>query len=138
MKTNDQLLAINLVTQTTSTRVKKTHILVTALMLIISMVLAPLNVLATTDPTAVKWHPGHYYTIMSWGKNNSPYLSQVYSEIQETPALRGIQIRYLWAELEKSKGVYDFSSIDVYKRQVYGRCTLAFRFTHNSASTDCN
>ncbi|SNX61093.1 hypothetical protein SAMN06296273_2549 [Nitrosomonas ureae] len=113
MKTNDQLLVINSITPNTSTRVKPAHILAASLLLIISMVLAPLNVLAaTTDPTAVKWHPGHYYTIMSWGNNNSTYLSQVYSEIKATPALRGIQMRYLWAELEKSKGVYDFSSID--------------------------
>lgn len=113
MKTNDQLLAINSVTHTTNTRVKHVHFLVAALLFIVSMVLVPLTtVAATTDPTAVKWHPGHYYTIMSWGNNNSSYLSQVYSEIQATPALRGIQMRYLWAELEKSKGVYDFSSID--------------------------
>ena len=46
----------------------------------------------TLDP--IKWHPGHYYTIMSWGNNNSTYLSQVYSEIKATPALRGIQMRY--------------------------------------------
>lgn len=113
MKTNDQLLVINSITPNTSIRVKPARILVASLLLIISMVLAPLNVsAATTDPAAVKWHPGHYYTIMSWGNNNSAYLSQVYSEIKATPALRGIQMRYLWAELEKSKGVYDFSSID--------------------------
>ncbi len=114
MKTNDQLLAINSVTHTNNTRVKQTRILVATLMFIVSMmVLTPLNVLAaTTDTTAVKWHPGHYYTIMSWGNNNSKYLSEVYSELKATPALRGIQMRYLWAELEKSKGVYDFSSID--------------------------
>ena len=52
--------------------------------------------------TPIKWHPGHYYTIMDYGKNASWYLSQVYSEIKATPALRGIQIRYSWAELETS------------------------------------
>lgn len=61
--------------------------------------------------TPIKWHPGHYYTIMDYGKNASWYLSQVYSEIKATPALRGIQIRYSWAELETSEGVYNFSSI---------------------------
>ncbi|PSJ15718.1 glycoside hydrolase, partial [Nitrosomonas supralitoralis] len=93
--------------------VKYVHFLVAALLFIVSMVLVPLTtVAATTDPTSVKWHPGHYYTIMNWGNNNSKYLSVVYSELKATPALRGIQMRYLWAELEKSKGVYDFSSID--------------------------
>ncbi|SOD16202.1 glycoside hydrolase [Nitrosomonas ureae] len=113
MKTNDQLLVINSITPNTSIRVKPARILVASLLLIISMVLAPLNVAAaTTDPAAVKWHPGHYYTTIKWGNNDSSYLSQVYSEIGATPALRGIQMRYFWSELEKSKGVYDFSSID--------------------------
>jgi hypothetical protein len=60
----------------------------------------------------VKWHPGHYYTILTYGKDKSSYMSQVYKELQNTPALRGIQIRYTWAELEKSPGVYNFASID--------------------------
>lgn len=69
---------------------------------------------ATTTPvvtTPIKWHPGHYYTIMDYAKNASWYLSQVYREIKSTPALRGLQIRYSWAELETSEGVYNFSSI---------------------------
>ena len=61
--------------------------------------------------TPVKWHPGHYYAIMDHGKNSPAYLSQVYSELQQTPALRGIQIRYSWRELEGEEGEYDFSSI---------------------------
>jgi len=113
MKTNNQLLAISSITPNTNTKVKPAHILAASLLLIISMILTPLNVLATTtDPTAVKWHPGHYYTTIKWGNNDSAYFSQVYSEIAATPALRGIQMRYFWSELEKSKGVYDFSSID--------------------------
>lgn len=69
---------------------------------------------ATTTPvvtTPIKWHPGHYYTIMDYAKNASWYLSQVYREIKSTPALRGLQIRYSWAELETSEGVYNFSAI---------------------------
>ncbi len=113
MKTNDQLLAIDSVTQTTTTRDKKKYIAVTLLMFIISIALAPLNVLAATaDPTAVKWHPGHYYIIKGSQKNNAAYLSQVYSELDATPALNGMMIRYFWSDLEKSQGVYDFSSID--------------------------
>ncbi len=60
---------------------------------------------------AVKWHPGHYYTIMG-DKNNSTYMTKVYNELKSTPALRGVQIRYTWAELETSYGVYNFTSID--------------------------
>ncbi|SEQ20723.1 hypothetical protein [Nitrosomonas ureae] len=62
-------------------------------------------------PNSVKWHPGHYYAILNYGKNSSRYLSQVYKELQETPALRGIQIRYRWAELEQTEDEYNFSSI---------------------------
>ncbi len=60
---------------------------------------------------SVKWNPGHYYTILNYGKNSSRYLSQIYQELQETPALRGIQVNYRWAELEQAEGEYDFSSI---------------------------
>lgn len=72
------------------------------------------NAHAATQPAdnSVKWHPGHYYSILDWGKNDPVYLAQVYREIQETSALRGIQIRYSWAELEQEWGVYDFSPID--------------------------
>lgn len=59
----------------------------------------------------VKWHPGHYYAIMNHGKDSSAYLSKVYKELQETPALRGIQISYSWPELEGAEGEYNFSSI---------------------------
>ncbi|MCC7091138.1 MAG: glycoside hydrolase, partial [Nitrosomonas sp.] len=60
---------------------------------------------------SVKWHPGHYYTILNYGKNSSRYLSQIYEELKRTPALRGIQVNYRWAELEQAEDEYDFSSI---------------------------
>jgi Beta-galactosidase len=74
--------------------------------------------LSVADPRSpgvtqgVKWHPGHYVTIMGWGKNSPKYLEDVYAELQATPALRGVQIRYVWAELEPAEGRYDFTSID--------------------------
>lgn len=72
---------------------------------------------ASTDPippstTAVKWHPGHYFTLYSSNKDNPNYLARVYSDLKATPALRGAQIRYEWADLEIAKGVYDFTAID--------------------------
>ncbi|WP_049785340.1 hypothetical protein [Nitrosomonas sp. Is79A3] len=45
-------------------------------------------------------------------KNNSKYMAAVYNELKSTPALRGVQIRYTWAELKTSYGVYDFTSIE--------------------------
>lgn len=89
-------------------------IMLTCLISITSLFWGSKHAVGATTPvvtTPIKWHPGHYYTIMDYGKNSSWYLSQVYNEIKATPALRGIQIRYSWAELETAEGVYNFSSI---------------------------
>ncbi len=74
----------------------------------------PAEVVYSSDSisaNAVKWHPGHYYTILSHGKNKPGYMRQIYQELKTTPALRGVQIRYSWRELEPQEGVYNFSSI---------------------------
>lgn len=89
-----------------------------ALLFITSTVLVPWKTVYAADTktppvtTPVKWHPGHYYTLMSAGKNNPKHLTQIYKELKETPALRGVQIRYEWAELESTEGIYNFTSID--------------------------
>lgn len=67
---------------------------------------------AYSSENAVKWHPGHYYTILSHGKNKPGYMRQVYQELKTTPALRGLQVRYNWRELEPQEGVYNFSLIN--------------------------
>ncbi|MEQ1816389.1 MAG: glycoside hydrolase [Nitrosomonas sp.] len=84
------------------------------LLLIMSMVWLPFGTAQAAPATSssVKWHPGHYYAINMGDKYNSTYMAKVYSELKRTPALRGVQIRYTWAELERSYGVYNFSSID--------------------------
>lgn len=61
---------------------------------------------------SVKWHPGHYVMIVSPGQHSPRHMEQVYGDLKQTPALRGVVIRYKWADLEKREGVYDFSSID--------------------------
>jgi len=66
---------------------------------------------AYASENPVKWHPGHYYTILSHGKNKPSYMRQVYQELKTTPVLRGLQVRYNWRELEPEEGVYNFSSI---------------------------
>ncbi|PXW80421.1 hypothetical protein C8R34_1483 [Nitrosomonas sp. Nm84] len=76
----------------------------------ISMILAPWGTATAAD--AVKWHPGHYYELERMGKYSPDYMKKVYNEITQTQALRGIVVRYGWGELEKSKDVYDFSSIN--------------------------
>lgn len=100
-----------------STVTRQNHALLIVLFFSMSMVLVPWGAVYAAGTTtalvanSVKWHPGHYYTIMG-DKNNSTYMTQVYSELKSTPALRGVQIRYSWAELETSYGVYNFTSID--------------------------
>ena len=61
----------------------------------------------------VKWHPGHYYELVGQGnKGDSWYLNNVYNELQQTPALKGVVIRFRWGELETSTpNVYDFSAV---------------------------
>ena len=65
-----------------------------------------------SSENGVKWHPGHYYTILSHGKSTPGYMRQVYQELKATPALRGLQVRYNWRELEPQEGVYNFSLIN--------------------------
>lgn len=119
---NKALLITSLLSPTTLkpnlpiTRRKAHHAILIALMSFISMILVPWGTAhagATTPPvtTPVKWHPGHYYSLMDHGKNASWYLSMVYKELKATPALRGVHIRYSWGELETAEGVYNFSAI---------------------------
>ncbi|SNX59927.1 hypothetical protein SAMN06296273_1374 [Nitrosomonas ureae] len=113
MRSNIQtLVEISLRTSITSKQNNQACVFLIALVLCISMILVPLRAVAASDSTAVKWHPGHYYIIKGSRKNNTEYLSQVYSELDATPALKGMMIRYFWMDLEDSEGVYDFSSID--------------------------
>ncbi len=65
-----------------------------------------------SDPGAVKWHPGHYYAPMSFMRTNPKIMAQVYRELQATPALRGLQMRFEWPELEPEEGQYDFTAIE--------------------------
>lgn len=79
-------------------------------MLVLVIVLIPFRTVFASD--GVKWHPGHYYATMGHGRNNPSYMRNVYAELEQTRALRGLQVRYAWAELESSEGVYNFAPID--------------------------
>ena len=95
-------------------RAKNSYRVISILLFFISMILIPWETAHAATPvvtTPVKWHPGHYYTLLGHGKNSDWYLSQVYKELKATPALKGVQIRYDWAELETSPGVYNFYPI---------------------------
>lgn len=59
----------------------------------------------------VKWHPGHYVSLLPGQAPNPSHMQAVITELQGYSMLRGVQIRYTWAELEPSSGQYDFSRI---------------------------
>lgn len=101
-----------------STRGNRLRALVGVAALVVGLVWVLGEARSAADPAhppvtqGVKWHPGHYYTLMSSGKNNPQYLTQVLSELKGTPALRGVQIRYEWPDLEPAEGRYDFTAIE--------------------------
>ncbi|MGC3975494.1 MAG: glycoside hydrolase [Nitrospira sp.] len=64
------------------------------------------------NPGMVKWHPGHYYAPMTFMRTNPSIMAQIYAELKATPALRGLQVRFTWPELEPDKGRYDFKEIE--------------------------
>jgi hypothetical protein len=63
---------------------------------------------AATD-TRVKWNPGHYIALPM---RDEATILKVMSEIKPLPQVKGLILRYEWAQLETSKGVYDFSRLD--------------------------
>ncbi|WP_157268015.1 glycoside hydrolase [Azohydromonas aeria] len=59
--------------------------------------------------TRTKWNPGHY---IATGKRDPATVAQILTEIDDFPQVKGLLLRYEWAQLETAKGVYDFSKID--------------------------
>ena len=96
------------------TNIRQKFIMLSAFLFTIGMgVLSIQQATAQITGPGVKWHPGHYYELVGQAsKDDSWYLNNVYKEIQ-TPALKGVVIRYRWGELETSTpNVYDFSAIE--------------------------
>lgn len=61
---------------------------------------------------ADKWKPGHYVKISDDHLISPSIMSDIYGELDATPALRGIKIVLLWGRYESTLGNYDFSDID--------------------------
>ena len=80
-----------------------------------SFVLLALAAAVTTHAQGVKWHPGHYMTLNISGSQDAR--SQI-DEIANESSIKGVRLYVNWYELEKSKGVYDFSKIDLYLNKV--------------------
>ena len=69
-----------------------------------------------THAQGVKWHPGHYLKMNSGAAQAEDF--RHIDEISREPAIKGVQVRIWWYELERSKNVYDFSKIDAYLRKL--------------------
>lgn len=70
----------------------------------------------------IKWHPGHYYQLLGGAKNNPKFMMDaVYKDLANTPALQGIQVRYMWGDIETAKGQYNFASIDKHLAELQKR-----------------
>jgi hypothetical protein len=57
----------------------------------------------------MKWNPGHYLALPL---RDEATIQKTLSEIKALPQVKGLILRYEWAQLEKGKGVYDFSRLD--------------------------
>lgn len=99
-------------------KIKRSCNLIFGVVFVIGMSLIPLG---AVNAGAMKWHPGHYYILTPKQKSIDSYMNMVYDEMQSTPALRGIQARFSWPELEPSKGVYNFALIDKLLAQLSSR-----------------
>lgn len=80
---------------------------------------APTNICVNADcnstpgTDAIKWHPGHYMSIRNRHRDPAKELPWL-DAIKNEPYIKGVLITWKWRDLEKSEGVYDFSSIDLY------------------------
>jgi hypothetical protein len=81
----------------------------------VSFVLLALAAAITTHAQGVKWHPGHYMNLsISGAQDARPQID----EIANVSSIKGVRLFVYWHEIEKSKGVYDFSKIDMYLNKV--------------------
>jgi hypothetical protein len=104
----------------------------------VGAICASLTFLVTTASFAqgVKWHPGHY-VMFPTGDSPSQHLIHI-DEIGDEPTIQGVQIRIRWSDVEVSRGVYDFSTIDAYLQRVKAQPTtkrLVVRIIDRSFNT---
>jgi hypothetical protein len=69
----------------------------------------------------IKWHPGHYMMLGTYDSHASRLNS--IEEVGNERSVDGVLVRIRWADIEKSKGVYDFSKLDAYLQKVKSRPT---------------
>jgi hypothetical protein len=79
---------------------------------------ALLAFLAASSATAqgVKWHPGHYAMLLA-GETQATRQKRI-DEIGRESGIKGVLIRINWANIETSKGVYNYAEIDAYLKRL--------------------
>lgn len=89
---------------------KKLGLMAGAMFLMPAFAMAASCPILPSERVNVKWNPGHYQLIA--GKNIDTQLTNFIGNFKNVPAMKGIQKEYFWAELEPTKGNYNFSKID--------------------------
>jgi len=79
---------------------------------LVALALLAFTAATSTNAQAVKWHPGHYMSLNTGGSQSENF--KHLEEVSREPVIKGVQLYVWWSELERSKGVYDFSKIDLY------------------------
>lgn len=78
-------------------------------------------VAASAAAQGIKWHPGHY--VMFGTDDTRAQVLRNIAEVGDESAIKGVQVRVRWHDLETSKGVYDFSALDAYLTKVKAQPT---------------
>jgi len=116
-------------------------LIATGSLLVLTLEIAKAGVLAT-GTVGVKWHPGHYLALPG-GINESVdsyIVKEAYKEMNNTPGIVGLQLRFRWSDLEKAKDTYDFSIIDAHlnKLSTTGSKTKRIFIILDTKSFDAN
>jgi hypothetical protein len=88
---------------------------------IAALAIAALSVASSAHSQAIKWHPGHY-ALLNGGETIATHLKRI-DQIGRETSIEGVMVRMYWAGLETSKGVYDFSKIDIYLQKLRAQPT---------------
>jgi hypothetical protein len=70
----------------------------------------------SANAQSIKWHPGHYVRLTA-GDTQTAHFKAI-DEIGSETAVKGVQVRLFWYDLEKSKGQYNYALIDSYLKKL--------------------
>lgn len=65
----------------------------------------------TPTTIGVKYHPGHYLQPTGDRTVNGYLMKQAYSEINNNPALVGLQLHIKWADIENDNGTINYTLV---------------------------